>query len=156
VDVVSEDRVPRGFSHRMHRATSRLRADRRLRSAIAVGLVIVLSLVILPAILDDDGAGGQTGYEPGLAFFDAVTAAPSGQLPMGLPGHSFFDDGTFWIRDIDNSVYIALDATTHEVTGRVPAPAGYADAEDGRLYVGDLNAGGMSLKFLGTGWKPVL
>jgi len=36
VDVVSSDRIPGGFSHRMHRASSRLRADRRIQAAIAV------------------------------------------------------------------------------------------------------------------------
>ncbi len=140
VDVVSSDRVPGGFSHRMHRVSSRLRADRRIQTAIALVVAIALAALLVPPLLREDPPAEPIGYAPGLAFFDAVTAAPSGHIPMGAPAYSFFDDGTFWIRDADNSVYVAVDATTHEVTGRVPAPAGYADAADGRLYVGDLNA----------------
>jgi class 3 adenylate cyclase/ABC-type transport system substrate-binding protein/streptogramin lyase len=139
VDVVSSDRIPRGFSRRMHRASSRLRADRRIQVGIAIIVVVALAAIVLPPILRED-APEAAGLEPGLAFFDAATAEPTGHIPMEAAAYSFFDEGTFWVRDADNSVYVAVDAATHEVTRRVPVPAGSADAEDGRLYVGDLNA----------------
>ncbi len=140
VDVVAADQVPSGFSHRIHRASSRLRADRRLQGGIAIVAAIALVALLVPPLLGDDPPAEPVGYEPGLAVFDAATAEPAGQVPMSEPGFAFFDDGTFWIRDIDNSAYVALDAATLEVTRRVPAPPGYADAEDGRLYVGDFNS----------------
>jgi class 3 adenylate cyclase/ABC-type transport system substrate-binding protein/streptogramin lyase len=116
------------------------------RALVGVAILVVLGLValVVPSVRSRGGpirTANQGEYEPGLAFFEADTAAPIHQIPMNQPfGHPFFDDGMFWVRDPDNSVYVAIDATTHEISARVPVPTGYADAEDGRLYVGDFNA----------------
>ena len=73
VDVVSSDSVPGGFSHRMHRASDRVRADRRIQAGIAVVLCIALAAVVLPPVLRDDASAGDDPVEPGLAFLDAAT-----------------------------------------------------------------------------------
>lgn len=139
VDVVPADRVPSRLSRRFHRASSRVRADRRFQVGIALVVALALLALIVPPMMRHSSSSA-TEYAPGLAFFDAATAAPMQQIPMSQPGYSFFDHGTFWVRDPDNAVFVGIDAATHQSIARVPGASGYADAEDGRMYVGDVRS----------------
>ena len=134
VDVVPSDRVPSGFSHRMHRASDRLRADRRIQAAIAVVVCVALVAAILPSLLGDDATADQTA--PGLAFLDAVSGDPISHVDLPWAGVSFFAEGRFWARDTDNSVFLAIDPATHEIVERIPVPfTGYATVDGSRLWV---------------------
>ena len=127
VDVVSADRVPAGFSHRMHRASDRVRADRRIQGAIALILCVAVAAVVLPPVLRDDATADDDQIDPGLAFLDAQTGDPVGHVELAEGSDSFFAEGLYWVRDTDNSVFLAIDPATHEVVERIPVPvAGYA------------------------------
>jgi peptide/nickel transport system substrate-binding protein len=136
VDVVSSDSVPGGFSHRMHRASDRVRADRRIQAAIAVVLCLALAAAVLPPVLRDDASAAGNPVDPGLAFLDASTGDQVNDVDLAWAGSSFFAEGLFWVRDSDNSVFLAIDPATHEVVERIPVPfPGYATVEGSRLWV---------------------
>ena len=134
VDVVSSDSVPGGFSHRMHRASDRVRADRRIQAGIAVVLCLAVAAVVLPPVLRDDASSNTV--EPGLAFLDAATGDQVSHVELPFGGTSFFAEGLFWVRDSDNSVFLAIDPATHEVVERIPVPfPGNATVDGSRLWV---------------------
>lgn len=136
VDVVASDSVPSGFSHRMHRASDRLRGDRRIQAAIAVVLCVAVAAVLLPRVLRDDVTAAGSSIDPGLAFLDAQTGDQVGHVDLAQGNVSFFAEGLFWVRDADNSVFLAIDPVTHEVVERIPVPvAGYGAVEGSRLWV---------------------
>lgn len=141
VDVVSSDRVPGGISHRMHRASSRLRADRRIQTAIALIACLAIVAAVLPRVLRDD-VPGRAGAEPGLAFLDAASGDLTAHVEATQPGAAFFAEGRFWVRDPDSSVFLAIDGATHEIVARIPVPiaSGYAAVDGDRLWVADFRS----------------
>ena len=141
VDVVSSDRIPGGFSHRVHRASNRLRADRRIQIAIALIASIAIVAAVVPRALRDD-APAEAGAAPGLAFLDAASGDLLAHIDAAEPGAGFFAEGRFWVRDPDNSVFLAIDGVTHEVVARIPVPiaSGYAAVDGDRLWVADFNS----------------
>jgi class 3 adenylate cyclase/ABC-type transport system substrate-binding protein len=133
VDVVPADRVPRAISIRMQRASSRLRADRRIQAAVAAVACVAVVAVLLPGLLDR--AQPSPGVTPGLVFLDQATGEVVGHIAMSNPGAAFFADGRFWVRDPDSSVMLVVDPTSHRVTARIPVPAGWGAVEGNHLWV---------------------
>ena len=74
--------------------------------------------------------------EPGLAFLDAATGDQVSHVELPFGGTSFFAEGLFWVRDSDNSVFLAIDPATHEIVERIPVPfPGNATVDGSRLWV---------------------
>jgi len=67
---------------------------------------------------------------------DAATGEPVGHVDLAEGGAGFFAEGRFWVRDPDNSVFLAIDPATHRITARIPVPVAGLGAVDGdRLWV---------------------
>jgi class 3 adenylate cyclase/ABC-type oligopeptide transport system substrate-binding subunit/sugar lactone lactonase YvrE len=141
VDVVSSDRVPGGISHRVHRLSSRLRADRRIQTAIGLIACVAIVAVVLPRAFRDDLAA-EAAAGPGLAFLDAASGDLTAHVDVSQPGAAFFAEGRFWVRDADSSAFLAIDGVTHDIVARIPVTiqSGYGAVDGDHLWVADLNS----------------